>query len=121
MTIARGFRFKLEPLPEQEALFRQFAGVCRLVYNLALQQKATWGWKHRLGYVAQAADLTRLRAEFDWVRAAGCAPSTCRASSRLCATSTAHSATSSRAGRASRVHAAAVLTTASASLVARSR
>ena len=67
--IARGFRYKLEPLPEQEALFRQFAGVCRLVYNLALEQKATWGRKHRLDYVAQAADLTRLRAEFDWVRA----------------------------------------------------
>ncbi len=67
--IARGFRYKLEPLPEQEALFRQFAGVCRLVYNLALEQRATWGRKHRLGYVAQAADLTKLRAEFDWVRA----------------------------------------------------
>lgn len=67
--IARGFRFKLEPTVEQEALFRQFAGVCRLTYNLALEQRATWGRKHRLGYVAQAADLTRLRAEFDWVRA----------------------------------------------------
>lgn len=51
------------------ALFRQFAGVCRLDYNLGLEQKATWGRKHRLGYVAQAADLTRLRTEFDWVRA----------------------------------------------------
>jgi putative transposase len=67
--IARGFRYKLEPLPEQEALFRQFAGVCRLVYNLGLEQKSTWGREHRLGYVAQAADLTKLRAEFDWVRA----------------------------------------------------
>lgn len=67
--IARGFRYKLEPLPEQEALFRQFAGVCRLVYNLGLEQKATWGREHRLGYVAQAADLTKLRAEFDWIRA----------------------------------------------------
>ncbi|GJE13312.1 RNA-guided endonuclease InsQ/TnpB family protein [Methylobacterium longum] len=67
--ITRGFRYKLEPLPEQEALFRQFAGVCRLVYNLGLEQKATWGRKHNLGYVAQAADLTKLRAEFDWVRA----------------------------------------------------
>lgn len=68
MTIARGFRYKLDPLPEQEALFRQFAGVCRLTYNLALEQRATWGRRHRLGYVSQAADLTRLRAEFDWVR-----------------------------------------------------
>ncbi|SFU97079.1 MULTISPECIES: RNA-guided endonuclease TnpB family protein [unclassified Methylobacterium] len=56
-------------LPEQDALFRQFAGMCRLVYNLGLEQKATWGRKHRLCYVAQAADLTKLRAEFDWVRA----------------------------------------------------
>ncbi|WP_408903009.1 RNA-guided endonuclease InsQ/TnpB family protein [Methylobacterium radiotolerans] len=62
-------RYKLEPLPEQEALFRQFAGVCRSTYNLALKQRASWGRKHRLGYVAQAADLTPLRAEFDWVRA----------------------------------------------------
>ena len=68
-VIARGFRYRLDPLPEQEDLLRQFAGVCRLVYNLALEQRATWGRKHRIGYVAQAADLTRLRAEFDWVRA----------------------------------------------------
>ena len=53
--IARGFRFKLDPTPEQDALLRQFAGVCRLVYNLALEQRATWGRKHRIGYVGQAA------------------------------------------------------------------
>jgi putative transposase len=69
MTIVRGFQYRLEPLPEQEATFRQFSGVCRLVYNLALEQKTIWGQKHRFGYVAQAADLTKLRAEFDWVRA----------------------------------------------------
>jgi len=67
--IARGFRFKLDPTPEQDALLRQFAGVCRLVYNLALEQRATWDRKHRIGYVGQAAELTRLRAEFDWIRA----------------------------------------------------
>ena len=67
--IARGFRFKLCPTAEQEALFRHFAGVCRLVYNLALEQRATWGRTHRLGYVQQAAELTRLRAEYDWIRA----------------------------------------------------
>lgn len=33
--ILRGFRYKLDPAPGQERLFRQFAGVCRLVYNLA--------------------------------------------------------------------------------------
>ena len=73
--LARGFRFKLYPTAEQEALFRQFAGVCRLVYNLALEQRRDW-WRHyeretgqRLNYVAQARQLTDLRAEFDWIRA----------------------------------------------------
>ena len=66
--IARGYRFKLCPTAEQDALFRQFAGVCRLVYNLALEQRVL-GPKHRHRYVQQAAELTRLRAEFDWIRA----------------------------------------------------
>lgn len=67
--IHRGFRFKLKPTAEQEILFRQFSGVCRLVYNLAFEQRQVWGRAHRIGYVQQAADLTRLRAEFDWVAA----------------------------------------------------
>ncbi|MBZ9759437.1 transposase [Mesorhizobium sp. CA8] len=67
--ILRGFRYKLVPAPEQEALFRQFAGVCRLVYNLALEQRQVWGRSHRIGYIQQAVDLTRLRAEYDWIAA----------------------------------------------------
>src|SRR5215211_5691493 len=73
--LARGYRFKLRPTAEQEALFRQFAGVCRLVYNLALEQRRDW-WRHyeretgsKLTYVAQARQLTDLRAGFDWIRA----------------------------------------------------
>jgi putative transposase len=73
--IARGFRFKLCPTAERAALFWQFAGVCRLLYNLALEQRRDW-WRHveretgqRLSYVAQARQLTDLRAEFDWIRA----------------------------------------------------
>src|SRR5215218_6187090 len=73
--LARGYRFKLRPTAEQEALFRQFAGVCRLVYNPALEQRRDW-WRHyeretgqRLNDVAQARQLTDLRAEFDWIRA----------------------------------------------------
>jgi len=65
--ILRGFRFKMAPTAKQEILFRQFSGVCRLVYNLALEQRQAWGRAHRIGYVQQAADLTRLRAEFEWV------------------------------------------------------
>ena len=73
--ILRGFRYKLSPSADQEAMFRRFAGVCRLVYNLALEQRRDW-WRHyeretgsKLNYVAQARQLTDLRAEFDWIRA----------------------------------------------------
>lgn len=73
--ILRGFRYKLAPTTEQEVLFRQFAGVCRLVYNLAFEQRRDF-WRQyqrqtgrRLNYVAQARELTMLRAEFDWIAA----------------------------------------------------
>jgi putative transposase len=71
----RGFRYKLTPTAEQAALFRQFSGVCRLVYNLGFEQRRDW-WRQyqrqtgqRLNYVAQARELTRLRAEYDWIAA----------------------------------------------------
>lgn len=73
--ILRGFRYKLAPTTEQERLFRQFAGVCRLVYNLALEQRRAWWQQYeretgsKLNYVAQARELTALRAEFDWIAA----------------------------------------------------
>lgn len=73
--IFRGFRYKLAPSPEQESSFRQFAGVCRLIYNLALEQRRDW-WRQfeantgtRLNYVAQCRELTALRAEYDWIAA----------------------------------------------------
>src|SRR5918993_5620741 len=73
--ILRGLRYKLQPTASQQALFRQFAGVCRLIYNLALEQRCDW-WQHyeretgsKLNYVAQARELTMLRAEYDWIAA----------------------------------------------------
>src|SRR5262249_23949835 len=48
-------------------------GVCRLVYNLALEQRRHWYRQferrtgRRLNYVAQARELTALRAKFDWI------------------------------------------------------
>lgn len=69
MLIHRGFRFKLKPVSGQENLFRQFAGVCRLIYNLALDQRAVWGRSHRINFAQQCRDLTSLRAEFDWIAA----------------------------------------------------
>ncbi|WP_083635766.1 helix-turn-helix domain-containing protein [Rhizobium gallicum] len=41
--IHRAFRSKLAPTGEQEVLLRQFAGVVRLVYNLALESAGTGG------------------------------------------------------------------------------
>jgi putative transposase len=73
--ILRGFRYKLAPTAEQEVLFRQFSGVCRLVYNLALEQRRDFWRQYRrqtgqwLNYVAQARQLTALRAQYDWIAA----------------------------------------------------
>lgn len=73
--ILRGFRYKLAPDVGQESLFRQFAGVCRLVYNLALEQRRDF-WRsfqrqtgRHLNYVAQARELTPLRGEYAWIAA----------------------------------------------------
>ena len=74
-TIHRGFRFRLDPTPEQETLFRQFAGVCRLVFNLALEQREHHHRNFRrttgkgISYNSQAKELTALRAAVDWIAA----------------------------------------------------
>lgn len=73
--IYRGFTYALRPTAEQEVLFGQFAGVCRLVWNLALEQRRNH-WRNyqkrtgnNLNYVTQSRELTILRAECDFVRA----------------------------------------------------
>jgi len=81
VIIRRGYRFKLAPKPAQEEQFRQFAGVCRLVYNLALEQRRDW-WRQyernvgrRLTCFDQINEITDLRAELDWIAAV---PRTCQ-------------------------------------------
>jgi putative transposase len=72
--VFRGFRYKLAPTPEQENTFRQYAGVCRFLYNLALEQRETY-WRLAkangvlLGFTQQCRELTQLRAEVDWIEA----------------------------------------------------
>ena len=58
----------------------QAAGVCRLVWNLALEQRRNH-WRqfqrvtgNNLNYVTQARQLTALRAEYDFVRAVHVTP-----------------------------------------------
>lgn len=76
--IHRGYRYRLAPSAEQEELFRQFAGVCRLVYNLALEQRRDHSRRYervtgkKLNYFAQCRELTALRADVDWIAAVTC-------------------------------------------------
>ncbi len=75
MLLQRGFVFRLDPDADQELLVRQAIGVCRLVYNPALEQRrdhyrnfrrSTGG---KLPYVAQEWELTALRWQFEWIAA----------------------------------------------------
>jgi len=79
-VLNRGYKFRLYATDEQEALFGQYAGVCRLVYNLALEQRRDW-WRlfkanarHSISHASQCRDLTLLRAEFDWIAAVSIVP-----------------------------------------------
>ena len=76
----RGYTYALRPSADQAALMAQAAGVCRLVWNLALEQRRDH-WRryqaatgNNLNYVTQARELTALRAEFDFVRAVHVTP-----------------------------------------------
>ncbi|MBO9428316.1 RNA-guided endonuclease TnpB family protein [Sulfitobacter sp. R18_1] len=69
MQITRHYKYKLKPTREQEYLFRECAGVCRLVYNLAREQRRIWGKSHGCNFHTAAADLKDLRREFDFVGA----------------------------------------------------
>tara|TARA_B110000008_G_scaffold271019_1_gene301951 strand:- start:471 stop:836 length:366 start_codon:yes stop_codon:yes gene_type:complete len=78
--INRGYRFKLHPTEKQATLFMQFAGVCRLVYNLAFEQRREH-WRNfqartgkNISYPSQARELTMLRAEYDWIAAVHVTP-----------------------------------------------
>lgn len=59
----------------------QTAGAVRFVYNLALEQRRDF-WRQakargvRLNYVSQSREVTRLRAEVDWLAACPSAPFT---------------------------------------------
>lgn len=70
----RGYTYALRPTQKQADTFSQFAGVCRLVWNLALEQRRNH-WRQyqaftgdNLNYVTQARELTALRAEIEFVR-----------------------------------------------------
>lgn len=77
----RAFRYRLYPTAEQARLLDETANVVRFVRNLALEQRRDfWRQAQRLGvrfnYVTQGHEVTKLRAEFDWIRAVSCVPIT---------------------------------------------
>jgi putative transposase len=63
--------YRLYPTPEQAQQMAQIAGSCRFVFNLALQQRRDW-WKpgRTFNFASQCRDVTTLRAEVDWLKAA---------------------------------------------------
>lgn len=71
----RGYTYVLRPTQVQLDHMDQFAGVCRLIWNLALDQRVNhWRQYQRatgdnLNYVTQARELKHLRAEFNWIAA----------------------------------------------------
>lgn len=79
--IFRSFKYKLSPTLAQEELFRQFSGVCRLIYNIGLEQRRDhWRRYHQsmgrhINYFGQAAELTMLRQQYDWI---GAVPRVCQ-------------------------------------------
>jgi putative transposase len=69
MLLQRANVYRLEPTEDQAGHFAQWVGACRTVYNLALDQRKTWGQCHRLSYNQQQSEITDLRAEVDWLKA----------------------------------------------------
>lgn len=69
MLKQRGYKFRLRPSGEQAQRLAQQAGACRFLYNLALEQRRDWYRPgRRISFVQQCADLTKLRADVEWMR-----------------------------------------------------
>ena len=71
----RTFRYRLYPTAAQATTLSQYVGVCRLIYNLALEQRRDWGRQFKAGtgssinFYSQGLELKTLRAEVDWIGA----------------------------------------------------
>lgn len=79
--IYRGFKYRLNPTTDQVTTLKQHASVCRLVYNLALEQRRDF-WRpylrangRHINFASQCRELTLLRDQFDWI---GAVTATCQ-------------------------------------------
>ncbi|MGO8938054.1 MAG: RNA-guided endonuclease InsQ/TnpB family protein, partial [Mycobacterium sp.] len=63
-------RFRLLPSPEQAATLAEHCRHARFVWNLAVEQQRHWQPGRKApGYDEQCAQLTEVRAEYDWLAA----------------------------------------------------
>ena len=73
MKISRGHKFKLDPTDAQAEAFARNVGVCRVVYNLALEQRRDHYRQFRratgygISFASQCRELTELRADVEWI------------------------------------------------------
>lgn len=70
MEVLQAYRFKARPSRVQAELFDRTAGSCRLLYNLALEQRQRAYRQRRLSvsYSEQSRELRDLKAEFPFFR-----------------------------------------------------
>lgn len=70
MLLQRANVYRLDPTAEQASTFTQWVGACRVVYNLALEQRRVFARPGRgISYNQQQCEVTKLRAEVDWLKA----------------------------------------------------
>lgn len=69
MQVLKGHRFRIDLDEAQESLSSRTAGICRCLWNLALEQRSmAWtNGRHSVGYYAQASELKDLKAAYSWV------------------------------------------------------
>jgi putative transposase len=63
-------RFRLLPTPAQQVVLLEHCRHARFIWNLAVEQQKFWQPDHRApGYNEQSAQLTVIRAEYEWLAA----------------------------------------------------
>lgn len=73
MKINRGYKFRLYPSAQQADVMQFNADVCRMIYNLALEQRKYHYRSFRantgrhISFASQCLELTALRSEFAWI------------------------------------------------------
>lgn len=69
MLIQRASLYRLEPTAEQAETLAQWAGACRYVFNVALEQRRDHWRKGNFSFAQQCREVTECRATFDWLAA----------------------------------------------------